>query len=697
MPLSYTVQISLSGKRRIRDHLLGSYSGRIIDVLLDRDKPLTLQDDRHITCATITIGLFPVADYQQALNASVDATLSRLDNNQRLVQGVDNVDQAISSMQTVDYAVETCRQYIAPLGRALRLMIKLIDRVADAEKLSDKIREWLNELGTRLWISHGVGFGKTVLFSTSIEVIRKHTSAQGATYCCAYSYFDPRASGGVSRRFETLRSILDQLCFNIGSDEHPEPTLAQLRTTLGEVMKGAVCILINALDKRDSQVDLLDRMTSLPSSTQRLHLLATSRPERIIEERMSHSNHVRISLSSQPLDDDIKTPIHARVEHSKDLKSMITEMTKKLRARGDGVFRSVALWIDELKRCSSRKAITDTLKRLPTSLNDMYAFMVSKIDPNYLPYARAIMRWPLFSMPHLNLEEIATVVGFDFSDGRPAFDRDSCFAHPEAVLDVCGGLVVMSQGGVTLAHLTVKELLLEQKSVEHLQKIDAPDVFTTPAVYDGRKNMFTPRELPLGPDGSQESNVSLSDATTRGSPGENTGGQEPKVYKIRLTKVATINPEVLQRLIMGQQSHDDNVLAALTGVNVVTRTEPTVKNPFNVRLFFTDRETRDIGGCLVLWRGYSQSVRPAIGRLLVNVDISSAPRYARPGAYPTSALHFWNPDHDLESTKNSAVNSGALLLCTVPPSQIMRKQVPPKKTKVILESPPKASRPPPKH
>lgn len=40
--------------------------------------------------------------------------------------------------------------------------------------------------------------------------------------------------------------------------------------------------------------------------------------------------------------------------------------------------------------------------------------------------------------------------------------------------------------------------------IDHLQKIDAPEVFTPPAAYDGRKNMFAPRELPLGDSGSQE-------------------------------------------------------------------------------------------------------------------------------------------------------------------------------------------------
>jgi len=139
---------------------------------------------------------------------------------------------------------------------------------------------------------------------------------------------------------------------------------------------------------------------------------------------------------------------------------------------------------------------------------------------------------------------------------------------------------------------------LNMDLIDHLQKIDALNVFTPPAAYDGRKNMFSPRELPLGPNGTQEFDVCLSDATTRGSPGENTSVRGPKVYKIRLTKVATINPEVLQRFIMGQQSHDNSVLTALTALNVVIRMEPTMKYPFNVRSFFTDRETKDIGGGL---------------------------------------------------------------------------------------------------
>jgi hypothetical protein len=95
------------------------------------DELLTLRNDQHGACATITMGLSPVADYQQALIASVDASLARLDKNPRLDVGLDNVDQVNSSMQAAYSAVETCGQYIAPLGQALQLMKKLIDNVAD--------------------------------------------------------------------------------------------------------------------------------------------------------------------------------------------------------------------------------------------------------------------------------------------------------------------------------------------------------------------------------------------------------------------------------------------------------------------------------------------------------------------------------------------------------------------------------------
>ncbi|KAF8897601.1 argonaute-like protein [Infundibulicybe gibba] len=134
-------------------------------------------------------------------------------------------------------------------------------------------------------------------------------------------------------------------------------------------------------------------------------------------------------------------------------------------------------------------------------------------------------------------------------------------------------------------------------------------------------NLFAIRELPFGESGSREFEVSMS----RGRP--DIAGRGPKTCKIILSKVAEINPEVLKRFVAGEQSHDNNVLTVINALNVVIRMEPTMKYPFNLRSFFTNQETKDIGEGLQLWRGYFQSVRPAIGRLLINVDISTVTMY----------------------------------------------------------------------
>jgi eukaryotic translation initiation factor 2C len=61
--------------------------------------------------------------------------------------------------------------------------------------------------------------------------------------------------------------------------------------------------------------------------------------------------------------------------------------------------------------------------------------------------------------------------------------------------------------------------------------------------------------------------------------------------------------------------------------------------PFNVRSFFTDRETVNIGSGIVLWRGYFQSVRPGQGRMYMNIDISTGAMY-RPGPLIEVMLDF---------------------------------------------------------
>ncbi|CUA70377.1 Protein argonaute-1 [Rhizoctonia solani] len=156
-----------------------------------------------------------------------------------------------------------------------------------------------------------------------------------------------------------------------------------------------------------------------------------------------------------------------------------------------------------------------------------------------------------------------------------------------------------------------------QELIRILQERIAPNVFTPRAVYDGRKNLFASRRLPLaGGDGdSQTFEIALDEARP--------GGRPPKTYKVALKRVATINPVLLQRYQAGQQSIDNDVLTAVTAVNVVVRMDPVSRYPFNTRSFFTEKEVLPIGGGIELWRGYFQSVRPGLASMLINIDIST--------------------------------------------------------------------------
>ncbi|KAH8830505.1 argonaute-like protein [Flagelloscypha sp. PMI_526] len=306
---------------------------------------------------------------------------------------------------------------------------------------------------------------------------------------------------------------------------------------------------------------------------------------------------------------------------------------------------------------------------------------------------------------------------------------------------------------------------LNMEIIETLQTSIAPQTFTPRAVYDGRKNVFAPRQLPnfeFTADGKESREFTV----TLGDPVRVTkSGKGPKAYKVKLTLVATINPETLSRFIAGEQSHDNSVLTAITALNVVIRMQPSLRFPFNVRSFFTNQETSDIGMGIVLWRGYFQSVRPAIGKMLINVDISTGAMYkpgplislcldylGKPGQNPNllapraglpdrqrlqlmrfisgikvlipnaegkmiprivkklsqagaSVLSFSLREGGTQTvakyfaqTQNKPlkfpdvlcveVGNGALIpleMCTVPPGQIIRKQVPPEKTKDVLE------------
>ncbi|KAL1745286.1 Piwi domain-containing protein [Schizophyllum fasciatum] len=159
-----------------------------------------------------------------------------------------------------------------------------------------------------------------------------------------------------------------------------------------------------------------------------------------------------------------------------------------------------------------------------------------------------------------------------------------------------------------------------QELFKQLQNEIAPHIFTEKVSYDGRKNAYAAYRLNL-PNDAAEFQIPIAG----GDP-----NKPPRIYRIRIKLVNTINPEVLLRFVQGKQSHDNEAITALQALNVVIRMDPTSKYPFNVRSFYTPQGKMQIGGGIELWRGYFQSVRPAMQKLVVNVDVTAGVFY-QPG------------------------------------------------------------------
>ncbi|KAG7453294.1 Piwi-domain-containing protein [Guyanagaster necrorhizus] len=186
------------------------------------------------------------------------------------------------------------------------------------------------------------------------------------------------------------------------------------------------------------------------------------------------------------------------------------------------------------------------------------------------------------------------------------------------------------------------------KLIVALQK-QYPDVFIKAAVYDGKKNLYTSHRLDFGTGNSRQFNVTISEDSRVSN------------FKVTVTEAREINMEVLSRYAAGQQSWDENISTALTALNIVIRMEPSLTYPFRVRSFYSDKIKAPLANTgLEAWQGYFQSVRPALNRLIVNIDISTGVMF-KPGSLMETCLEFFtgnrknNPDSYLRTSGPQAL------------------------------------------
>ncbi|KAI9203830.1 Piwi domain-containing protein [Polychytrium aggregatum] len=174
-------------------------------------------------------------------------------------------------------------------------------------------------------------------------------------------------------------------------------------------------------------------------------------------------------------------------------------------------------------------------------------------------------------------------------------------------------------------------------------------------IYDGRKHMFTSRPIPMESDSVvyyldyyEDEDWKSPSLTGTGSPTkprspvspqpvptlsttDNTstdlvdGRKSSKKFKLTIAKIGEINMSRLSLFLDGRLS--ETPLDAIGALDILLRHRPSLMYTTVGRCFYTSDSAAMIANGAQLWQGFHQSLRPARGQMLINLDVSATAFY----------------------------------------------------------------------
>ncbi|KAK7031291.1 hypothetical protein VNI00_013545 [Paramarasmius palmivorus] len=154
-------------------------------------------------------------------------------------------------------------------------------------------------------------------------------------------------------------------------------------------------------------------------------------------------------------------------------------------------------------------------------------------------------------------------------------------------------------------------------------------------VYDGKKNLFMPHELDLGGNSGASSMFLSGTIQVLHVRRKYTPSRSRKAARINPESVLPISPIlcIKAEYTLSEGCHERD-----------HSTRPNLKVSIQCSIVFPGKETRPVGHGLELWRGYFQSIRPALGHVILNFDITTGMFY-KPGPLMNLALEFFGKNN----------------------------------------------------
>ncbi|KAJ1911254.1 hypothetical protein H4219_005994 [Mycoemilia scoparia] len=161
-----------------------------------------------------------------------------------------------------------------------------------------------------------------------------------------------------------------------------------------------------------------------------------------------------------------------------------------------------------------------------------------------------------------------------------------------------------------------------------------PEIDGACLVYDGSKLVFTSKRLKLGRDKVHTFEILVQEPD----------GSGQSKFSAKFTEVSQIDLTCLEDLVNNRRLVTiSEWQSAAQALDIIFRMEPASKYPSFGSSFFIkgERSSMYLDKGVEVWRGFSQTIRPGIGHLFVNVDVAAMAFYLS-GDLIELVLKFFN-------------------------------------------------------
>ncbi|RDH35841.1 hypothetical protein BDQ94DRAFT_168171 [Aspergillus welwitschiae] len=407
---------------------------------------------------------------------------SDLGNRERAKEILSNTDKLIESSKNMESKLLTAEEdnqleWLSSAEFSNRQDILQKKRTGDTGVWllnSKEYNKWLSSTGDLLWLPGISGCGKSVLCSTVIRDLDEICDLDGSKHY-AYWYFE--FGFDATQNVDSLiRSLIRQLCrsplpsavVNLWKKHHvrrSQPDSTTIRSVLDEVLseipdQDRVYLVFDALDEcpnsgfpseRESLLSLLSHL--LKRHRGKVHILATSRPEKDIHKELSE--FPKVDLEAR-LAEDVKTFVDVALARrlniwSEEIRNMIRDKLLSFKERR---FRWADLQIQALSQQYDENDLRKALNSVPATLEGTYRMVLDSIEPHNVTKAREILMIICLSPVPLDVDVVAKMTRLYSAD---------------YVVQICTtSLLALNKTKVQVAHFSVQEyLIVPEKKNEH--------------------------------------------------------------------------------------------------------------------------------------------------------------------------------------------------------------------------------------